>query len=111
MSVLFTSRKNKSTECCEYVVCLCMYVFMYVCMYVYVFMCMYLCMYVYVFMYVRTYVRMYVCMYVCMYVVTVQSRAKFLSNQYHKRVGKLFVILGIDLARTIAEMVHVVNNV
>ena len=42
--------------------------------------------------------------------VTVQSRAKFLSNQYHKRVGKLFVILGIDLARTIAEMVHVVNN-
>ena len=43
-------------------------------------------------------------------IVTVQSRAKFLSNQYHKRVGKLFVILGIDLARTIAEMVHVVNN-
>ena len=42
--------------------------------------------------------------------MTVQSRAKFLSNQNHKGVGKLFVILGIDLARTIAEMVHVVNN-
>ena len=42
--------------------------------------------------------------------VTVQSRAKFLSNQNYKGVGKLFVTLGIDLARTVAEMVHVVNN-